>query len=334
MVDRLERYIEDVSVEIAITLLVPYGVYLAAEWAHVSGVLAVIACGLYLSRRSSDFFSPAVRIQAYGLWSSLTFLLNGFVFVMIGLQLPTVLAQMDKGSLRSEIIYGLALSGLLIVLRLLWAYPGATAAYMIRKRLLRQDIQFPPLRGLFIVGWTGMRGVVALAAALSLPRTIEGGRQFAQRNSIIFFTFVVIFITLVVQGLTLAPLIKLLGLTSVDKEQEDCEENEARRLVIEEALDKLRSLQENDGEEFRPVYDHIEKHYKHRLFNVTRDGTVLGNGTPAHVDRFEQVSGNLRRVERETALGLSRQGRINDETLHVLERELDLIDLRLEGRGK
>ncbi|HEY2169139.1 MAG TPA: cation:proton antiporter [Candidatus Angelobacter sp.] len=135
----MEHYIEDGPIEITISLMVPYAAYLAAEFIHASGVLAVVACGLYLGRGSAHFFSPAVRIQANAVWSVFTFILNGFVFVLIGLQLPIVREGIRDYSLASLRLYGGLFSLLVIVLRLLWVFPGATLAYWIRRHLFHQN---------------------------------------------------------------------------------------------------------------------------------------------------------------------------------------------------
>src|SRR5882724_7299604 len=208
----LERRVEDGPIEITISILVPYAVYLAAEAIHASGVLAVVACGLYLSQKSSEFFSARVRIQAWAVWDALTFILNGLVFMVIGLQLPHVLANLGGYKLRNLVLYGIAFTALLIVLRLIWMYPGGYIAHYIRKHLLRQKVSRPSARQIFVVGWTGMRGVIALAAAISLPEALADGQPFPQRDMIIFLTFSVILVTLVLQGLTLPPLIRALGL--------------------------------------------------------------------------------------------------------------------------
>ena len=326
LVDRLERYIDDGPVEMGISILVPYAVYLGAEAARASGIIAVVVAGLYLSRRSATLFSPAVRIQIYSVWNGMTFLLNGFVFVLIGLQLPEVLAGLGSFPLRDAILYGVVFSGLLIVLRLLWTFPGASLAYLIRSRLLHQNEPFPPVKQLFIVGWTGMRGVVALAAALSLPKTLPGGHPFTQRSSILFLTFIVILVTLVLQGLTLPPIIRRLGLAGADGP--DCEEQEARRIVLEKSLEHLRSLQEADMPEFASVYEHIASHYRHRLLALTGQTDQMDGG-PAHLHRYKNTTRELWRIERETAVGLRDQRRINDEVLRLLERDLDLLEMRL-----
>ena len=211
LVEWFEHRIDDGPIEIAVSLLVPYAGYLAAEAIHGSGVLAVVTSGLYLSRRSSRFFSPSVRLQAFAVWDSLTFILNGLVFVLIGLQLPYVLAGIKELPLPKLFLGGLLFSAFLIFLRLLWSFPGAYVGYILRKHLFRQHAGWPGNRQVFVVGWTGMRGVIALAAAISLPQTIVDGSPFPHRNLILFLTFSVIFVTLVVQGLTLAPLVRALG---------------------------------------------------------------------------------------------------------------------------
>src|SRR4030095_8603695 len=234
IVNWIERRIDVAPIEIALSLLTPYAAYLAADSIHASGVLAVVACGLYLSRRSSGFFSPGVRLQAYAVWDSLTFILNGLVFVIIGLQLPYVLEGTRNHSLRELLSYGALFSALLILLRLIWVFPGARLSYFIRRRALHQRELLPPASQIFIVGWTGMRGVISLAAAMALPHTLANGAPFEQRQLIIFLAFSVILVTLVLQGLTLPPLIRALGLAGAPGR--NTEEEEARRVILETAL--------------------------------------------------------------------------------------------------
>src|SRR6266699_988411 len=212
VVNWIERRIDDGPIEIAISILVPYVAYFTADALRASGVLAVVTCGLYLTRRSSEFFSPGVRLQAWAVWDSLTFILNGLVFVLIGLQLPYVLGTIRDHNLRTLLVYGAFFSAFLILLRLMWMFPGAYVANVIRRRILRQNERLPQARQIFVVGWTGMRGVISLAAAMGLPQTLADGSPFAQRNVIIFLAFSVILVTLVLQGLTLPPLIRALGL--------------------------------------------------------------------------------------------------------------------------
>jgi CPA1 family monovalent cation:H+ antiporter len=324
IVNWVERRIDDGPIEIALSLLTPFGAYLAADSLRASGVLAVVACGLYLSRRSSDFFSPDVRLQANAVWDSLTFILNGLVFVFIGLQLPYVLAGARDHSLRTLLLYGALFSALLILLRVIWMFPGARLSYFIRRRALHQRETLPPARQIFIVGWTGMRGVISLAAAIALPHTLANGAPFAQRQLIIFLTFCVILVTLVLQGLTLAPLTRALGLA--DAAGPNAEEEEARRVILETALRRLDEIREAEKADFVRVFEDLELHYRDRLATLIKEETDMRS---ALYGRYIELSRELLQVERRTAIRLRNERRINDELLRQIERELDLAEARL-----
>ncbi len=324
-----ERKIDDGPIEIILSILIPYGTYLAAEAIHASGVLAVVACGLYMSNKSSHFFSPSVRVQVWAVWDAFTFILNGLVFVLIGLQLPFVLAGIREYSLGQLILYGALFSAVVILLRLIWMFPGVRIANLIRRKLLHQNVAVPSARQIFVIGWTGMRGVVALAAAISLPEKLANGADFPQRNLIIFLTFSVILVTLVLQGLTLPPLIRALGLAGGTGR--DTEEDDARREMIAAALQRLRSEQEHDGEQFPDVYEEIEERYRHRLSALQNhdDSDSRHQQSAAHVARYKDLLQQLMRIERHTAVSLRNQGRLNDEVLRRIEHELDLSEMRL-----
>ena len=323
---RLERYINDAPIEIALSILVPYGAYFVADAAHSSGVLAVVSCGLFLTRKSAHMFSPDVRLQVQSFWQSFTYVLNGLVFVLIGLQLPIILASIHGMSLGGMILDGAIFSAVLIVLRLVWVFPGSWLANYVRCKMSHMKEKAPPAKQVFVVGWTGMRGVVSLAAALALPRFLDDGRDFPQRNFIVFLTFCVILVTLVVQGITLAPLVRLLGLEGSDGP--DCEEEEARRLIIVAALEYLQSTKTEREEVADEIFDDLIGHYQHRL-------AVLkpSEADPEHVTHhysFLEISRETTRIERETAVRLRNDGRINDQVLRKIERELDLNESRFE----
>jgi CPA1 family monovalent cation:H+ antiporter len=327
VVARIHKLIDDGPIEITLTILIPYVAYLAAEAIHASGVLAVVACGLYMSRQSSQFFSPNVRMQAWAVWDALTFVLNGLVFVLIGLQLHFILAGIRDYSFKQLILYGALFSVLVIVLRLIWMFPGAYFANVIRRRLLHQDVQWPSTRQIFVVGWTGMRGVVALAAAIALPEALADGSPFPQRNLIVFLTFSVILVTLVLQGLTLPPLIRALGLAGAAGHES--EEDEARKAMVEAALAHLENARKKDGDEFGGVYEDFEARYKHRLAKLTGTADEEIGANPAVYARYVEFARELLRAERQTAMKLRDEGRINDEVLRKVEHELDLSEERL-----
>ncbi|MFC5860944.1 Na+/H+ antiporter [Acidicapsa dinghuensis] len=316
-----ERRIDDGPIEIALSLLVPYGAYFAADAIHASGVLAVVASGLFLTRRSATMFSPPVRIQIWSFWQSFTFILNGLVFVLIGLQLRTILSMIRDHGMLDLIRDGALFSITLIVLRLLWVFPGAHISHFIRRKFDHQLEPIPPTRQIFVVGWTGMRGGVSLAAALAVPAVLDNGNPFPQREFIVFLTFCVILVTLVLQGLTLPALIRALKLQGSGGP--DCEEREARRLVLEAAVAHLEQSQADSGEDVDEAYEDVVGHYRSRLAGLSssEDEEVSLNHR-----RFVDLSKEAAKIERETAIRLRNEGRINDQVLRRLERELDLTE--------
>ncbi len=327
LVEWFEHRIDDGPIEIAVTILVPYGAYLAAEAMHASGVLAVVCAGLYLGRKSSKFFSPSVRLQANSAWNSFTFILNGFVFVLVGLQLPSVWAGVRERNPGQMILYAILFSVFLILLRLLWTYPGVYVAYFIRKRILHRDGQRPDPRQVFVIGWTGMRGVIALAAAMSLPRTLAGGNPFPHRDLIVFLTFSVILVTLVLQGLSLPPLIRWLGLAGTADPK--CEAQEARRLVLQAALAYLEETRQSAPSGSVEAFEDLARHYRHRLASTGGDGRPRNQADAAHYLLYLDLSRALVMVERQAALRLRDEGRVTDEILRDIEYELDLSETRL-----
>jgi monovalent cation/hydrogen antiporter len=322
IVNWIERRIDDGPIEIAISILVPYAAYFAADALHASGVLAVVTCGLYLTRRSSEFFSPGVRLQAWAVWDALTYILNSLVFVLIGLQLHYVLAGIRGYSLGTLILYGALFGGLIIALRVIWVFPGAWVAQLIRTRVLHQSIRPPTSRGILILGWAGMRGVIALAAAIALPQALADGSPFPQRNLIIFLAFSVILVTLVGQGLTLPWLVRALRVS--DPPGPNLEEEAARREILQAALAHLEQSRKKSESEFDAIYEDLAGHYRQRLAAVTGRGDTETGVNPEHQKHLSRVSRDLLRVERQTAVRLRNEGHINDETLRQLEYELDL----------
>jgi monovalent cation/hydrogen antiporter len=321
----VERFIDNGPVEMVVSLVVPYGAYLAGEHARASGVLAVVACGLYLSRKSATFFSPAVRLQVTGAWEALTFVLNGLVFVLIGLQLPYVIAAIQgRYGMATLVEYGAIFSAMVIALRMVWVYPAVKIAEWVRRRTGRREKELNR-PSIFVIGWTGMRGVLALAAAISVPEVVNG-RPFGPRNLILFLSFCVILVTLVLQGLTLPSMIRALGLAGT--ERVDPEEMEARRIVLQEAVRYLEQERQVCGEEHTHVFEDLLDRYRHKLEHVAerQDGSAVAN---EHVYKhLLEVGEGAVRAERQALLRLQDEGRISDDVMRMIERELDLEDSR------
>jgi monovalent cation/hydrogen antiporter len=208
-----QHRLTDAPLEITLTLIAPYIAYLGAEAAHTSGVLATVACGLLLGEKQSSSLSARARIEAAAVWSTLDFVLNGVVFALIGFQLPYVLEGIQSIRPAELLLDAAILVGLLITLRLLWVFAASWIAFAFRK-LTGSTAERPRTNESFILGWTGMRGVIALAAAMSLPQLVSSGDAFPQRDVLIFLTFCVILVTLVAQGLSLPYFISRLGLAT------------------------------------------------------------------------------------------------------------------------
>ena len=317
------------EVPILVSVATPYFAYLLGESMHASGVLATVVCGLYLGGTTSETFSTRARLDSRVIWSTIDFVLNGLVFIVIGLQLPTVLNGMRDRHGRLDwphLIAGASLvCGVVIAVRMLLIFPGARVAWFLRRRLLRQAIEKPRSGELVVMGWSGMRGVLTLAAALSLPEFTGSGDIFPQRARIIFYAFAVILVTLVGQGLSLPALIRRLGI--VESPEALDQERQARRVLAKAALKALREIPPADEDGDTGPTDLLTRYYQRRLESLKpRDGQPA----PMLEIKYQDLAAKLRGVEREQILRLRQQGNFRESTLRDLERELDLLDLRWE----
>ena len=198
------------SIDTILTLITPYCMYYAAEQFHYSGVLAVVCGGLLLSSKRQQMLSYKSRIQGVNVWTNLVFVLNGLIFMLIGLQLRAVSKQLGEISVAKAIGYGLLISAILIITRVLFTM-GTSVFTRFASRFITVADSNPGWKMPLITGWAGMRGVVSLAAALSIPVVMSNGQPFPFRNLILFITFIVILVTLVFQGLTLPWLVRKLA---------------------------------------------------------------------------------------------------------------------------
>lgn len=309
------------------TLFVPFACYLPAEHLGVSGVLAAVAGGMFFGYHSHDAFSPATRLQANAIWSAWLFLLNGLVFILIGLQLPTILSEIATYSVWSLVTYASAVSAVVIVIRVFWVFPATYLPRVFSAKLRKRD-PYPSWRNIVVISWCGMRGIVSLAAALALPLTVEGGDAFPHRALILFLSFSVILVTLVVQGLSLTPLIKALGLSEEVAEEEVME---ARRLSLEAALIEIDKLA-RDGELSEAGVNLLRQRYRHML-RVLDDSDEEAGDLEAHGRLLGVALTAERRILRE----LMRNGVISDTIFRRLDRDLDLqfarLDQGIRGHG-
>jgi len=262
------------SIEIVLTLITPYSMYYCAEYFHFSGVLAVVTGGLFLSNKRHRILTYASRIQGVNVWSSLVFVLNGLVFLLIGLQLPSIVNQLGAIKLSEAIGYGLAISLVLIVIRVFCSLGASVFTRWVSRFITVADAN-PGWRLPLIHGWAGMRGVVSLAAALSIPLLTNEGQPFPYRNLILFITFIVILVTLVLQGLTLPWLIRKLNVT--DKFAtipEHDQEILIQKKILQYSIIHLEEKYKEDGATNKQLSDLLEKlRIEMKLFNQTLEET-------------------------------------------------------------
>jgi monovalent cation/hydrogen antiporter len=335
---------EDPSVQNIVSLLTPFVAYLAAEelphslWEalhelygvpgdlHFSGVLAVVTTGLYLGRKGPYIISSGTRLQGYATWELITFLLNGLIFILIGLQLRSVVDGLDEYTTGEIISYAILVSLTVILVRMVWVFPATYVPRWAIRRIRERDPS-PPWRSVSVIAWTGMRGVISLAAALALPLQTAAGAPFPERDLIIFLTFCVILATLVVQGLSLPVLIRALGLE--DDHIGDREETHGRISIAEAALERLDELVEEDWvredttERIRGLYT-----YRRDRFASRFDGDP--DGVEARSAAYQRLMIELLGAQRLRLIMMRDEGSIGDEVMHRIERDLDLEESRLE----
>ncbi len=325
--------LHDSLTEIAITLLAPYIAWSLAERAHTSAVLACVAGGLLLRRHFSRVVAPATRLQGRAVWDLLLFALNGVIFILIGLSLRALAGSVPPGELASLIIEGLIISAAAIGTRLVWV-PIATAVPRLSPSLRARD-PMPPWSSIFLLGWTGLRGIVSLAAALALPFTTAAGAPLPFRAELILITFIVIVVTLVVQGLSLAPLIRRLRLPE-DTHLEQ-EEAHARERAAAAALARLEAMP--GIVEHHAVAD-LRDDYQERRRAIAELRAGAPRSSSLAEAAFKRARHETLAAERRALIELRDRGDISDEVLLTLEQELDreavrhgLAHVRPDGKG-
>ena len=309
------RRTNDPPTSILITLMAPYLGWMLAEYAHASGVLACVAGGITYRRASVANVAPIARLQARPVWELIVFVANGVLFLGIGLQLRTLGANLPAGGLFRLVLQGAAVAGVVVAVRLVWVPLFAWLPRALSPALRARD-PMPSWQTLFLLGWTGLRGIVSLAAAMALPLQLANGTPFPYRSELILITFLVIFCTLVLQGLTLAPLVRALDFPS-DGDAEH-EELEARAQAARTALARLEELA---GEPWAEpgALSALREQYQDRLRRAAGSESSLLADRAAKRARFESL-----RAERLALDALRESEQISDEVLLALEAELDL----------
>lgn len=317
------------NIDTALTLMTPYVMFIVAEHFHYSGVMAVVSGGLFLSFRSHELLNYSSRIQSINVWSTVIFILNGLVFILIGLELPVIVNGLDDSSLEKGIYYGVIISLITILIRFVWVYPIAFLPRLL-SRSIRETEPSPEWKGPFIISWAGMRGVVSLAAALSIPLTIDG-QAFPQRNLILLVTFIVILITLVVQGLSLPWIIKLIKIEEIDDLVPEAEQAATIKLRLMRI--SIAHLEANFKEDIKE--NELVMNFKKRLENSVSltserlesleceqmDFKEMSTYTRIHLDVIDAQRKELAKIRKEKTFEL--------EVIQKQEVQLDFDESKL-----
>jgi monovalent cation/hydrogen antiporter len=317
----LLRRLDDPPVEVAISIVIPFAAYLPADRFELSGVLAAVAAGLVIGSRLGTILTPSSRVLWLSSWKMIGFVLNGFVFLLIGLELPVILRGL--GDRPPVEILGLVavVCAVVVVGRIVWVFATSLLPGSPRRVIARRDPRLAT-RLTFVVGWAGLRGAVSLAAALALPVT------FPERNLIVLLTFAVILVTLVGQGLTLPLALRRAGWDGTEPEGD--EPTAARAAAYQAGLDEIgRARSEWPGH--APLFDRLESGLRDRTQHLaTEDPDETAERRQERVEH-EQIQRGVIAAQRTAVIELRDRGEINDQTLRIIERELDLEELRMEG---
>jgi monovalent cation/hydrogen antiporter len=314
------RWIGDPLIEITLSLVLPFVTYFVAEAVGASGVLAVVTAGLVRGWQAPEIFSAQTRMQAYGVWEVVVFLVNSLVFILIGMQLEDVLDGLHAYAMDELAGYAAAIVMAAILVRFLWVFLGARLARLVPVIGIPEPL--PPWQSLVMISWCGMRGIVSLAAAMAIPYATAADVAFPQRDLIIFLTFAVILVTLVAQGLTLAPVIRWLGVAPDG--DADAEERAARMKTAHAAREALDGLAAEAG--IQPgIVQIVRADYDIRLQEERASDLHLAPAAdPVRMLRLAAVAAARRRL-----MKLRRDREIGDEVMHRILRELDLEEARL-----
>jgi len=326
----LRYWAKSSSITTPITLIAPYLMYIVAEEFHWSGVLAVVSGGLFLSFRSNDFLNYHTRLQTKEVWATVGFLLNGFVFILIGLELPVIVQGLEGYSMEEAIKDALIISAIVILVRIVLVYAAGYVPRFLSAKIRKKESS-PGLKLPFIIGWAGMRGVVSLASALAIPLTLNTGEAFPHRNMILFITFVVILVTLVFQGLTLPLFLKWLKIEETEERVPEDEQIESIRLQL--ARDCVAYLDEKYGREMNQ-FETIAR-IKEQLERSIRatEHTLIEQSQKEEVGSvrklYRKIMLELVTLRRVGLANLKSTKQYDHEVLRDMEDNLDLEEARL-----
>jgi Na+/H+ antiporter len=322
------RRLDDAPLSILLTVFTAYAAFALADGVGASGVLAAVSSGLYSGWRSHEIFNADIRLNAQSFWRVLVFTLNAILFVLVGEQFPGILRTVGEQFSPGEIIgYGLMISAVVVAVRVAWQFLPTAIGRLIPS--VGDTGGGQDWRERVLIGWSGMRGAVSLAAALALPFTLDSGAQFGSRDLIVYLTVAVIFVTLVGQGLTLPFLVRRLGLSATEPWAPD--EAVARLAAAQAALDKLEELESSGTPVSETAVERLRELYQARFARCV--AALQGEGTDLPIEDpltgFRRLRSDLIDTERRILLDMRNDGRIKQDLFRRIQRDLDLDEARL-----
>jgi monovalent cation/hydrogen antiporter len=330
---RLRQWVRDPDVEITLSLLTPYAAFWPAEMIGSSGVLAAVSAGLFVSWNGPRFISASTRLQGFFVWRLSIYLVEALVFLLTGLQARTVVDGLGDAQWERLVLNGAIISLVVILIRFVWVYP---ATYLPRwvSRTIGARHPAPPWQWPFAIAFTGVRGVVSLAAALSIPLTIAEGQPFPERNIVLFVTFCVILTTLLGQGSLLPVVFRRLGLVETGRREREVEKRREVRARIDAVRTGIARLDEMIGREelSNNLAQGLRARHEDRLRRLERHQET--DGADDAVGQGGEMERRLIGAERERIYRLRQEGAISDEARRRIERELDLEEARVVQAGK
>jgi CPA1 family monovalent cation:H+ antiporter len=322
---QVQKRLDDPPVQTMFSLLTPYVAYFSGEALHVSGILAVVIAGMYYGWEAPRILSGRMRLQALPVWEMVVFVLNGVLFMLIGLELPQVVHGLPVSSAAEVAKLAILVVAAIVLVRFVWMF-GASVLPRLLNRTLRHQTP-APWQHTALLAWTGMRGADSLAGALAIPFVLSDGAPFPGRNLILLLTFCVIFGTLVLQGLTLSPLIRWLRI--VDDRVTEKEERLARLKANQAALarlDAMESLNRTKPE----VVERLRSEYVDRIGQLSNQSPQKEALTNLFSPDFEELARDALQTERDTVIQLRNEEAISDQALRRIQRDIDLAEARLQ----
>ena len=322
---QVQKRLDDPPAQTMLSLLTPYVAYFTGERLHVSGILAVVIAGIYYGWRAPRILSGRMRLQALPVWEMVTFILNGVLFMLIGLQLPQVIHALPPSSATQVAKLALLVLSVIVLVRFVWMFAANYLPRLLSRRFRHRNPA--PWQHTALIAWTGMRGADSLAGALAIPFVLANGEPFPGRDLILLLTFCVIFGTLVLQGLTLTPLVRWLKV--VDDHVTEKEERLARLKANEAALARLEATQSSSRARPESV-ERLRSEYADRIRQLRSEAPHEESVSRLFSADFEELAREVLQTERDTVIELRNEEAINDQVLRRIQRDIDLAEARLQ----